>query len=151
MKISFLTIICLLILGACTKHYESEDEESITSVTDSFATHYFNFRLKEAMPFCTPESEKWIRYTASNIFQEDIDILKAQTEMATHETDGITYVNDTAASVKCHVYNALKTDTIGRPGHISGHEIYNLNIVKRNGKWMVKMEGPLQSEKQSRD
>ena len=29
--------------------------------------------------------------------------------------------------------------------------IYNINVVKRDGKWLIKMEGPLQSEKQNRD
>lgn len=57
MKISFLIIICLLIFGSCTKHYQSEDEENIISVTDQFASNYFNFKLKEAIPLCTPESE----------------------------------------------------------------------------------------------
>ncbi len=151
MKISFLTIVCLLIFYSCTEHYESEDEEKIISTTDSFATHFFNYNLKEAMPFCTPESEKWIRYKASNIFQEDIDVLRNQDEGATHKTDDITYVNDTSAIVKCHVYNVMKTDTIGKPGRISEHEIYNINLVKRDDKWLVKMEGPLQSEKQNRD
>lgn len=151
MKIYYSLIICLLIFSSCTEHYESEDEEQIVSTTDSFATHYFNYNLKEAMPFCTPESEKWIRYTASNIFQEDIDLLKQQKEGATHETDDIIYINDTSAMVKCHVYNVMKIDTIGKPGTISEHEIYNISLVKRDRKWLVKMEGPLQNEKQSRD
>lgn len=151
MKISFLTIICLLIFGSCTKHYQSEDEEDIMSVTDLFASSYFKLKLKEAIPLCTPESEKWIRFMASNIFQEDIDVINGNTESTTHETDGVNYVNDTLATVKCDVYNVFKIDTIGQPGRISEHEVYNINVVKRDGKWLVKMEGPLQSEKQNRD
>ena len=151
MKISFLTIICLLIFGSCTKHYQSEDEENIISVTDQFASNYFNFKLKEAIPLCTPESEKWIRFMASNIFQEDIDVINNNTESTTHETDEVNYVNDTLATVKCDAYNVFKIDTIGRPERISEHEVYNINVVKRDGKWLIKMEGPLQSEKQNRD
>lgn len=151
MKISFLTIICLLIFGSCTKHYQSEDEENIISVTDQFASNYFNFKLKEAIPLCTPESEKWIRFMASNIFQEDIDVINNNTKSTTHETDEVNYVNDTLATVKCDAYNVFKIDTIGHPGRISEHEVYNINVVKRDGKWLIKMEGPLQSEKQNRD
>lgn len=151
MKISFLTVICLLIFGSCTKHQISEDEEKITSVTNNFATQYFNFALKEAMQFCTPESEKWIKFMASNITQEDIDVLKNKSEGATHNTDEIIYVNDTLANVKCHVFNVVKIDTIGQPGKVSEHETYNINVVKRGDKWMIKMEGPLQSEKQNHD
>lgn len=151
MKISFLTIICLLIFGSCTKHNKSEDEENIISVTDLFASNYFNLKLKEAIPLCTPESEKWIRFMASNIFQEDIEVINNNTENTTHETDEVNYMNDTLATVKCNVYNVFKIDTIGRPGRISEHEVYNINVVKRDGKWLIKMEGPLQSEKQNRD
>ena len=120
-------------------------------MTDQFASNYFNFKLKEAIPLCTPESEKWIRFMASNIFQEDIDVINNNTESTTHETDEVNYVNDTLATVKCDAYNVFKIDTIGRPGRISEHEVYNINVVKRDGKWLIKMEGPLQSEKQNRD
>lgn len=88
---------------------------------------------------------------ASNIFQEDIDVINNNTESTTHETDEVKYVNDTLATVKCDAYNVFKIDTIGRPGRISEHEVYNINVVKRDGKWLIKMEGPLQSEKQNRD
>ena len=147
MKKSFLTIICLLIFGSCTKHYQSEDEENIISVTDQFASNYFNLKLKEAIPLCTPESEKWIRFMASNIFQEDIDVINNNTESTTHETDEVNYVNDTLATVKFDAYNVFKIDTIGRPGRKSEHEVYNINVVKRDGRWLIIMEGPLQSEK----
>ncbi|WP_298452257.1 hypothetical protein [uncultured Prevotella sp.] len=151
MKIPFLAVICLLIFGSCTKHHISEDEEKIKSVTDNFADQYFNFNLKEAMQFCTPESEKWIKFIASNITQEDIDVLKNKPEGATHNTDEIIYVNDTLANIKCHVFNVMKIDTIGLRGRVSEHEIYNINVVKRGDKWMIKMEGPLQSGKQNHD
>lgn len=151
MKIPFLTVICILFFVACSKNYKSEDEENITHITDNFAEQYFNFNLKQALTLCTPESEKWIRFMASNITQEDIDVLKEKEDDATCETDEITYINDTSAYVKCHIYNVMKIDTIGQPGKVSEHEIYNINVVKRGGKWMVKMEGPLQSEKQNRD
>lgn len=149
MKISFISLICLLFLGSCAKQHKSEDEEKIISVTDKFASNYFNLNLKEAMQLCTPESEKWIKFMASNIFQEDIDILNSQKENATHKIDDISYTNDSSATVKCYVYNGFIIDTIGQPGRISQNEIYKINIVKRNDKWMIKMEGPLQSGKQN--
>ena len=83
--------------------------------------------------------------------QEYIDKLKAQEEGASHEIGDIEYTSDTTATVTCKVFNFLRIDTLGQSGDITQRAEYKINFVKRDGKWLVKMESPLQNERQNRD
>lgn len=152
MRIYFTLSTCVLILFySCSNTPETKENEEITTVTDNFASCYFNFNFMKAKLFCTPESEKWLKFSASNITQEDIEILNNMPTGASCETGEIRHINDTSAMADCNVSDFLRIDTLGKPGEVIRHGMYKIPVVKRRGKWMVKMEGPLQSEKQSRD
>lgn len=130
---------------------ENKAKKEITATVDKFATCYFNFDFNNTATTCTPESMKWLSFISTNILQEDIDIIKSQEEGSRHETIEITLTSDTTATVTCKVYNFLKIDTLGRAGHMTEQATYKIPAVKRNSKWLVKMEGLLQSERQNHD
>lgn len=127
--------ICSFI-SACSVGRHRNDQ-AVRTAADSFATSYFNYDLHKSIRFCTPSSAKWIHFAASNILQEDIDLLKQQQTKAIAETGDITYSTDTTASVSCEVTNFLLRDTLGRPGHMVEKMIFRIPVVLENGSWAV--------------
>lgn len=145
---------CLVIslsLSSCENKKDNKDINDITTATDDFASTYFNYRLKEASKYCTDESVTWLKFVASNISQDDINLLRQQDEGAYHEVTDVEITNDTSANVECKVYNFMKLDTLGQNGTITKQALYKINLVKRGGKWLIKMGGPLRSEMRSHD
>ncbi len=112
---------------------------------------YFNLDFVGAVPFCTIESKKWLSFISSNISQADVDIIRTQQVGATHEIGEIEHICDTFVVANCSVFNFLRVDTLGISGCITEQAVFRIPVVKRNGKWLVKMEGLLQSERQNHD
>lgn len=69
-------------------------------------------------------------FLASNINQEDIDIINEQDKPATVETKDVEMTSDTTAVAICEVRNFLKLDTLGRPGEIASKALYTIPLVK---------------------
>ena len=119
---------------------------------DSFATHYFNYQFEDALRFCTPESERWLVYAASNVHQADIDILKKLSQGAEIEIQDIDIeAGDTTATVRIVVRNFLRMDTIGTQGHMTKEATFVLPATYMDKHWKIRMEGLLRSERKSRD
>lgn len=136
-----------LLFAACNSILYTEEDRMRNNI-NNFASAYFNWQYKEALPFCTPESERWLRFAASNVTQEDVDLLRAQQEGASHKIDSINYdKGDTTATAYITVKNFLQADSIDTPAHMVKRARICIPLVLRNKKWLVKMEVPLQSEK----
>lgn len=103
---SAVTLI-LLTAFTVTSCKEDNEEEKIENGACRFAEYFFNCLYKDAMKLCTPESAKWLSYAASNISQEDIDILNSQKDDATCESTDIIMPDDTTAVVTMKVKNFL--------------------------------------------
>lgn len=131
------TLILAAMLYTFTACGHSRNEGEQKEVIDSFSTAYYNWQFKKALKYCTPESEKFIKFAATNVHQADIDILRAQDDGAGHDINDITYPNDTMAIVTITVNNYLRMDTIGCAGKMIKHAQFTLNMRYRNSKWMV--------------
>ena len=103
-------------------------------VAEKFANEYFNLRYKNAAQYCTKESEKFLKFAASQISNDDLAVLK-----------------DAESEVTVKVSNYFEADTIGKTGRIVDEGLFKLSLVKENKKWKVRMEGLPRNEKQSRD
>lgn len=123
------------------------DDGDAESVAESFAKDYFNYNLKEAQLFCTPESERWIRFAASNIYEADVERLRGMDSGADVELIGVDYTSDTTAVAVLRVDGALVRDTIGSAGHVVDKSEYRLTLVKRGERWLVRMASLPRSEK----
>ncbi len=145
--------ICTLIVAllACSQSKETEEINRITFTADNFIESYFNYDFSKSCQFCTEESGLWLKFVASNIEQEDIDILRRQPEGASFETKDINVINDSTAIAHYRIYNFMRMDTIGKAGEMTSKADYAITLVKRHGKWQVRMEGPLRSEKRNHD
>jgi len=150
MKINFsVLVIAIALFTSCT---HKGNERQMKADVDSFAIHYFNWQYKESLPYCTKESEKWLRYAASQVHQADIDLLRTKSEGASYELGDIKFnENDTTANILIEVKNYLCMDTIGKEGRIIEEATYSLPLVYKGNGWKVKMEGLLRSEKRSHD
>lgn len=148
----FLVLLVIVSFGVrgCSSH--TGDEEQLKENVDSFASSYYNWQFRKALKYCTPESEMWLRYAASNVHQADVDILRAQSEGASHKIQSISYEpGDTLAYVRLLVRNYLRMDTIGNAGRIISKATFKLPVVRRHKRWMVKMEDLPRSENRNHD
>lgn len=148
-RYSFLLLVMPLLMACGASKDGSEDQ--LKEVADSFSVGYFNYDLQKAKRFCTDDSEKWLQYIASNIQQEDVDILRQQDLPATVQVGEVSYTGDSSAIVNISVQNFLKMDSIGKAGVMTDEADFLLNAHIHNGRWYIRMEGPLRSEKRSHD
>ena len=151
MRIKLLTAATLLSLLSCTKNSPAHDD-MVRACIDSFAVHYFNFEFSRAIPFVTPDSEKWLQLAASNVTQDDLDLLYQQEERAEIDTENMEMtINDSVATAWVNVTNFLDMTAIGESGKISKEATFCLSLVRLDDKWKIKMEGLPRSEKRNRD
>lgn len=148
-RYSFL-LLALPMLMACSGSKDGS-EEQLKEVADSFSVGYFNYDLQKAKRFSTDDSEKWLQYIASNIQQEDVDILRQQELPATVQVGEVSYTGDSSAIVDITVEHFLKLDSMGKAGQMTDEAAFRLNAHIHNGRWYIRMEGPLRSEKRSHD
>lgn len=142
----FIAVLC-----ACSGYNGSKDKDEIALVADSFAMSYFNLDFPSSVNHCTPESRRWLSFYASNISEKDIEVLAGLPEPVSCDITDIEVLDDTSAVATCSVSGFPEMGAIGCPVAISEQGIFEIPVVKRQGRWLVKMEAPLQSGKQSRD
>lgn len=127
---------CLPLLYGCQPHEGSEKQ--LLEDVDSFATYYYNWHFERANKFCTPKSEIWLRYAASNVHPADIDLLHAKQEDATIEISDVDYHDDeVSATVTLSVNNFLQMDTIGTEAHLKDKATFQIPMTLHKGKWKV--------------
>ena len=137
-------------LSGCEPHEGSEDQ--LKADVDSFANYYFNWHFPKAVKYCTQESERWLRYAASNVHQADVDQLRTKAEAATIEINDIDFSDDGAnATVSITVYNFLQMDTIGQEAHLVEEADFHLPMRIENGVWKIRMVNLPRSERRNRD
>ncbi len=138
-----MLLIGVTVVSACHK----DEESQLTDLVDSFSTSYFNWRFQQAVPFCTDDSQPWLRYAAAQVHQADIDILKAMDQGADVKRGEIAY-NDSgdSATVEVTVRNFLQMDTIGNAGRLVNEARFLVPLIHQNGQWKVKLSGVLRPQ-----
>ena len=139
-KYSFVAfLICFTMLPFVASCNHEGSEKQLKETADLFSTNYFNWHFKEALPYVTDDSYRWLSYAASQVHQADIDILRNMNEGASHEIGDIEFVNDTTAYVLVNVNNFLSIDTIGTEGHIVNEATFRFKAVCKNNIWKIKL------------
>ena len=125
-----------------------EGDDVALNVATDWADAYFNCDFHEAASYATAESERWLRFAASNTTEQDLQTVKGG---ATADADDyFTVANDTLRVVTLHVRDFLKPVAVGEPAQLQEEGTFLVTVVKRDGKWKVRMEGLPRSERQSR-
>jgi PBP1b-binding outer membrane lipoprotein LpoB len=141
---------CVILLTSCIGNHRSRHQ--VEQAADSFAENYFNYQFEEAAKHATKDSERWLRYAASNIHKADVEMLRSQDEGASVDVENVTLGDgDSTAIATIKVHNYMRLDTIGNAGRMINEDRFLLNMMKEEGKWKIKMEGLPQSEKQNHD
>ncbi len=132
----FLCLAAMTALASCS----ASVEERIGKRAVAFASAYYNFRFHHALSLCTKESEKWIKFQASNIRQSDLDAYNGMADSAQCSAVSVTLDTDTSATVFLNVNNYVMTDSLRRNGSIGKNAQLTLKMKKRSGKWQVSLD-----------
>lgn len=128
-----------LLLSCSDKDANTAEERAL-----AFAQNYFNLRYKQSLTLCTENAKKWIVFRATNITQEDVDVINAQTDTAECEIDDVELNDDeTTADVKMTIKNVLVCDSIGKRGSIKEKIKKTLRMRKVSDNWYVDTECPI--------
>jgi hypothetical protein len=139
-----------VLLASC--QLENNGFNDADNALNKWAEAYFNFDYKEAMGYMTPESAKWIRFAASNITEKDVEFIRSQDKNTViHITDRQDVVNDTLYNATIHVSNFIQLGIGEGNNQMIDEADFDIQMVKRDGEWLVRMEGLPRSGKQSRD
>lgn len=138
----YLLLTTSLLISVATACDGGDDVAEADDVAKAFSEAYFNYDFNTAATFCTSESERWLRFAASNVYEADVKVLRNMSDGAKVEVDDIVYYSDdTTAVAKVNVTGAMVRDTVGVAGHVDGEtRSYTLRLVKRGGRWLVRME-----------
>lgn len=128
----------VLLTASCSYREEKAVEQSVVG----FAQNYFNLRYQKALNACTPESEKWVRFKATNITQEDVYVYNSKRDTAECDVESIDLDDDKATAI-VEVRNFLSCDSIGKPATICSNAKFRFELKKQGEKWMVDVQSPI--------
>ena len=134
-------------MASCNLGFEGDN--AALDVATEWADAYFNCDFRDAANYTTAESDKWLRFAASNTTEQDLQVIQGKATSSADEY--FTEANDTLRIVTLHVRNFLKPVALGAAPQLQEEGTFLVTVVKRDGKWKVRMEGLPQSEKQSHD
>lgn len=148
-----LTICCMLAAIYTTLGCDasSSERDAIGDVAQTWADSYFNFDYDKAQTLTDTDSHKWLSLAASNITEDDITVIRAQQTGASVNVRSVEMKGENEATVGIEVTDLLVADSIGKPMRPISSAIYNINMVRCGERWLVRMAGLPQSERQSRD
>lgn len=128
-------------------HSYSSEEGRVAETAEDFGNHLFNYELKDAAAMTTDDSRKWIELLASNVDDATVELIRNQDEAATVSIGNITMSTDTTAIVEMTANNFVWANAIDDAPEVVDGMKFTLGMVKRNKKWLVRMDNLLQSGK----
>ncbi len=115
-----------------------------------WADAYFCHDYHTAKQYVTHESQKWLQFAASNVSQHDLDILRDQSVQV--DVDHIEETGaDSVLTAVLEVNNFVAPALLGQESVVQENGLFNITLVERDGRWLVKMDGLPRNERQSHD
>ena len=137
MKQALLPYLAALLSFLCSCSH-SEDVDPWEQAVESFSIANFNWAYPKAASYVTDISQPLLCYAASQVTQEDVELLNAKAERATVEVmPDAEIVNDSCVVAMVLVRNFLDMDSIDRPSVLCEEASFHLNAVRVNGRWAV--------------
>lgn len=134
-------LICCSVILVITMTISCGDGKRNTPemVVDSFAVAYFNWRFKDAEPYVTYQSRKWLRFAASQVDSEDVDSLRAMEFAAAAEVDDIVEIDDSTALANVTIKNFIVMDSIGMHPRKETERKFEIPVAMEGNYWKVKL------------
>lgn len=142
---SILLSFFILFFTSCA---DTTGEKDVQQTIEHFCEAFFELDYPAAVKYCTADSRPWLAAYASTLSASDVDTIRTFERRPKTTILDIRLEDNTGTAV-CKVENAVLTDLWNGPQQQNEEElVYTLRLHKgSDGKWKIKMEGPLQSEK----
>lgn len=138
-----LALLLLPFVAACGGNDTADDSLEALSQADSFATYYFNWRYVDAARFATAESLTSLSFMASNVSDSDIVALRQNAGGASVSLGEPVANTDSTLAIPVEVSNFLTLSKIGQRASLRPKGNFELQLVRRNGQWLVDLRRPL--------
>jgi len=112
-------------------------ERRLKTVADSFALTWFNWQYSKSIRFCTDSAQRHVIFMASNVNEEDVELLRNKECDAVVERKEIEYVNDSTAIAFYDVSDFLHPDTIGKAAQKIDKAEAELTLKRVENTWKV--------------
>lgn len=128
----FLFFIVFLIV-ACSHTPLGQAEKTAVD----FSKAIYTLKLDEAKKYCTPNGAKLIEFIASNLKEEDIDVLKDAGDVKISVIGSTVDPGDSTATVNLKISNYLQINLMGGKSTIEKEKEEKVDLVKVGDKWLV--------------
>lgn len=145
-----LYLVALLLTGCSLLNTKGDAYETASA----WAEAYFNCDYKTALEYVTPDSEKWLRFAASNTTEDDIQLMNSQNaEISIVDMTTAPSINtdEELCIITLNVSHYLSPTSLGEKPRQEQDGMFLVTLVKKDSKWLVRMADLPRSEKQSRD
>lgn len=127
-----LPLACILLFG-CSRNERDQRAKDI----EAFTYAYINFQMDNAAGYCTPESRLWLSLIASNLTENDLELIRSQEEGPSVQLTDMKEGSDSTATAFLKISHAVRLDSIGRPARLVESTVIRLQLVKRGERWLV--------------
>ena len=128
-KSLLISLLAVLMFGGCVS-----EEKAVRTAALGYLDAMANYRVDDAMPFCTQETQNGVLVTARSLVEGvDTSYILSDTP-ASVEITHVDMIDDTSAVIFFHKTTPIK----------SQHG--TLDVVKRNGQWLAHIDMPVQQE-----
>lgn len=141
----FLSALFFL-LASCSDSIEKNQQ---LKIIDGFAESYFNYNFQSAANYCTPESDKWLRYEAAQMTEADVKQLVIKPQGISYNIQSIEYPTETSSFVTLEVNDLYTTSNLDSIGHVKSNVIFRLPMIYSEDKWQVDLDKPLRPKQRS--
>lgn len=126
----------------------NKEEEEIENVALRFSQCFFECKYKEAASLCTHQSEKWIKFAATNISDSDLVVFNQSQAIPQYSVTDVNVIDDSTVSVKVEVENYLSAQSIDHKACIKPQGMYTITLRKQTGTWKVDLSCVPQEDKE---
>lgn len=139
-KMFMMSIVFLftMLAGSCQQNGISR-ERMIKDAVSSFVGTYYNWQFLKACDFVTPESEKRLRFVASQVDESDLKQLKEKEAPASFEIESIEINADSTATAVVTVSDFLRMGKLGEPAILTSQATVRLHLLfdAKQQRWLV--------------
>lgn len=147
-KLRILSLFIILGLSACQKPVPPH--EAVVNAT-SFCEAFYDLDYIAARDLATASSLPYLSFIATNTAQKHVDAVKARGPVVVSVADSQINEEEGIATLICSIKNSLHIDYFSGASFIIPEKQDTLYLIKEAGRWLVRMDNPLQSGTQSRD
>jgi hypothetical protein len=141
MLMRLLYLFVIAILTACVD-INSHGSKQADEAAVRWAEAYFNYDFNQAQRLTTSDSHKWLRFVATNLTEQDLEVIRQQDEPAHVKLIACDIESDSTWTAVVEVNNYVFPDSIGQPAElVEDSRQFKVSVVRQDGRMFVRMKG----------